>query len=393
MKKIFNLLLIALALPFMAACDEDRDSNPTFHEPTTFELNVPAYATNNIYDLRNADVLELTVSQPDYGTPNFPLSTVYTTEVSLDGVTFQALPTTLTNAKMEVPASEINDAIIALNGDEPITEAIPLYVRVRANLYADPTLGIITSNVVTLPNVLPFDPNEGGEVAALPTTMHIVGDFAASRNDAGEGWAKFYELTPAYGLEGYFYGVVYLQAGAEFKFNPDAGWQGRDRGFGQIAEFDDQAGAGIVAADDTQAGSNIVCQNTGWYTIVVEVKAKGEDIAYTVRFLQPRVYIFGATAGDVWEYNADWMFSVPAEAFGSFESPALAAAGEVRIAVRTTTDWWRTELTLKDGTDVVYRTMDIPANWNDNVGPEYSIAGAPGKVVKINFTTNTGSVE
>ena len=386
MKKLYSLLLIALSLPFLASCDEDRDSNPTFHEPTTFVLNVPEYAQNNVYDLQNCSVLELTTSQPDYGTPNFPVPTSYLVEISLDGENFNALPTTYTSAKLNVPASEVNDGIIALNGDEPLTELTQLYVRLKASTTVDKTMGAITSNVVQL-RVLPFDPSAGAEVATLPTTMHIVGDFAAS-----EGWSKFYALAPAYGLEGYFYGLVYMQAGAQFKFCPDTEW-GRDRGYGQIYEFDDQAGASLVAQEPDKDGSNIVCENAGWYTVVVEVKAKGMELSYTVRFLKPRVYVFGATNGGVWDYSDDWIFSVPVEANGYFESPALVADGEVRVAVRTTVDWWRTELTLKDGAEIVYRTVDIPQNWAENVGPEYSVAGAAGKVVKLNFTTNTGSVE
>ena len=33
MKKIFSYLLLALALPFMAACETDTDSNPILTEP------------------------------------------------------------------------------------------------------------------------------------------------------------------------------------------------------------------------------------------------------------------------------------------------------------------------------------------------------------------------
>ena len=52
MKKIFSYLLLALALPFLAACDSDTDSNPTLQEPETFVLNLPPYATNNLIDLQ-----------------------------------------------------------------------------------------------------------------------------------------------------------------------------------------------------------------------------------------------------------------------------------------------------------------------------------------------------
>ena len=55
MKKIFNILLLAVfTLSVFTACEKDDDSNPVLKEPTTFSLNLPPYAANNIYDLKNA---------------------------------------------------------------------------------------------------------------------------------------------------------------------------------------------------------------------------------------------------------------------------------------------------------------------------------------------------
>ena len=76
MKKISNILLaVTFALPLFTACETDNDSNPILNEPDTFTLNTPAYAANNVYDLKNAQSVELTCSQPDYG---FPAATTYT---------------------------------------------------------------------------------------------------------------------------------------------------------------------------------------------------------------------------------------------------------------------------------------------------------------------------
>ena len=72
--------MVSMAL-FFAACDEDRDSNPTLQDAPTFVLNTPAFAANNVYSLANSDYVVLTTTQPDYG---FPASTVYTVNVSLD---------------------------------------------------------------------------------------------------------------------------------------------------------------------------------------------------------------------------------------------------------------------------------------------------------------------
>lgn len=67
MKKINILTSILVATALLTACEDDRDSNPTIQEPTTFVLNTPANATYNVYDLNQSKNIELTCTQPDYG--------------------------------------------------------------------------------------------------------------------------------------------------------------------------------------------------------------------------------------------------------------------------------------------------------------------------------------
>ena len=54
MKKINILTSILVATALLTACEDDRDSNPTIQEPTTFVLNTPANATYNVYDLNHS---------------------------------------------------------------------------------------------------------------------------------------------------------------------------------------------------------------------------------------------------------------------------------------------------------------------------------------------------
>ena len=54
MKHIFSLLLVALTLPFFAACSEDTGSNPHLQDAASFVLNEPPFAANNVYDLKHA---------------------------------------------------------------------------------------------------------------------------------------------------------------------------------------------------------------------------------------------------------------------------------------------------------------------------------------------------
>ena len=263
MKKIIYslLMLVAVGMTF-SSCSEDRDSNPTFNpnDVKSFTLNMPGYALNNAYDLEHSEYLVLTTSQPDYG---FPVSTVYTVWVSLDNEHFENLATTSTNTYISVPASELNEKILTMAGDKDLSQPIPLYVYLTAHVYGNETLGEAQSNTITLPKVQAYVPVV--EIA-LPQMMYIVGSFPAS-----DGWSKFVPLSQAFSQDGFYYGVVYLPSGSEFKINQDAGWKGNDKGYGQLTVTDD-AGAGLSSADASNDAANIKVANGGWYNIIVKGK-------------------------------------------------------------------------------------------------------------------------
>ena len=380
MKKIFySLLMVGMALCF-TACDEDRDSNPVLQDAPTFVLNTPAYSANNVYSLQNSDYLVLTTTQPDYG---FPASTVYTVHVSLDGENFTPLATTYTTAKMQVPASELNEMILSLAGDADLSAPIPVYLKLTAHLYGNDDLGVSESNVITLPYVQAYVPEV---VIELPSTMHIVGDFAASN-----GWSTFVPLHAAYSQDGWFYGVVYLQAGAEFKVNPDAAWAGNDKGYGQVTAVDN-AGAGFKNAGDSET-SNMKVENGGWYNVVVKTKVANGAVNYTVEINEAKVYVIGAAEGGNWSLMDEWRFTAPADANGEWESPAFAGSGELRLAIDCGTDWWKTEFTIKSDGTLYYRDLDIPQNWAENVGDDYSQQVSVGQKAYLNFTAGTGRVQ
>lgn len=379
MKKIFYLLLVVgMALCF-AACDEDRDSNPTLQEAPTFVLNTPSFAANNVYDLLNSDYVLLTTSQPDYG---FPASTVYTVWVSLDSVNFTPLSTTSTTAKIQAPASEFNQAILDQAGNRDLSSPVPVYVKLTAHIYGNEDLGVSESNVVKLPYVQTYIP-----AATAPTTMYIVGGFPAS-----DSWSKFVPLHDVYSTEGWFYGVVYLPEGAEFKVNPDAGWQGNDKGFGQVTA-EDNANAGFQSADSSNDAANMKVTNGGWYTVIVKVKLVNGAVDYTVSLNEAKVYVIGAAEGGNWSAMDEWRFVAPDDANGDWVSPAFAGSGELRMFIDCGTDWWKTEFTIKSDGTLFYRNVDIPGSWGGDVGPDYSQDVSAGQKAYLNFTTGTGSVK
>ena len=381
MKKLIYILLLAVVAVGFVSCEEDRDSNPIWNEDAakTFVLNMPAVAVNNVLDLEGSDNVVFTTSQPDYG---FPVSTVYTTWVSLDGAEYVALPTTSTSAVISIPAKEINEALLGLLGDGDVSEPMPVKVKLTAALFADPEMGKAESNVIELPKVKVYVPKV--EVT-LPTKMHIVGGFAAS-----EGWSKFVALAPAYSQEGMFYGVVYLAEGDEFKINPDAGWKGNDMGTGQITLDGDIA----ATCENGDKGSNLKMGSaSGWYNVIVKAKIANGAVQYTMSMIEAKVYIIGAAFGGVWEKSDDALFTAPATANGEWVSPAFTGSGELRMFIDCGIDWWKTEFTLDGDNNIFYRTMDIPGNWAENVGAAYSKQVNPDGHVYLNFTAGTGRME
>ena len=381
MKKLIYILLLAVVAVGFVSCEEDRDSNPIWNEDAakTFVLNMPAVAVNNVLDLEGSDNVVFTTSQPDYG---FPVSTVYTTWVSLDGAEYVALPTTSTSAVISIPAKEINEALLGLLGDGDVSEPMPVKVKLTAALFADPEMGKAESNVIELPKVKVYVPKV--EVT-LPTKMHIVGGFAAS-----EGWSKFVALAPAYSQEGMFYGVVYLAEGDEFKINPDAGWKGNDMGTGQITLDGDIA----ATCENGDKGNNLKMGSaSGWYNVIVKAKIANGAVQYTMSMIEAKVYIIGAAFGGVWEKSDDALFTAPATANGEWVSPAFTGSGELRMFIDCGIDWGKTEFTLDGDNNIFYRTMDIPSNWAENVGAAYSKQVNPDGHVYLNFTAGTGRIE
>ena len=189
MKNIIKSLLapaVALAvLPFMASCETDTDSNPTLQHPTSFVLNTPAYAENNVYDLANSESVNLTTTQPDYG---FPVVTTYEVQVSLnqaftevtgaevpETVNYETLMSTYDKANMDVSAEEMNNAIVSLYqqdfGGDPSGKVLDVYVRLAAHV-ANADNSYCYSNVITLPVVVSYRATMPTEVYVAASSIH-----------------------------------------------------------------------------------------------------------------------------------------------------------------------------------------------------------------------------
>ena len=388
MKHIFKTLLLpALVLPLLfASCSEDRDSNPTLNlsqASSQFTLNMPGNAANNTYDLINAENLLLTCNQPNYG--GIPYVTRYFTQVALNegdfaSGTFKELASTFTDASsIAVPAGELNDAIVDLfkeaNPDAAF-QSVPRSVAIRLRAIMDATgKGETFSNVIVLPSVLATYITPP---ATLPTQIFVVG------SSIQEAWQSWKPLTPVFGLSGEFFTMVYFPAGAEFKWGLEQGdWRGYDR----IKTIEDNAGAGISEGD----GGNIKVANAGWYILHFTCDIVDNAQQFTMKVEPGIAGIIGAATGGDWTEGAT-VFDTPADN-SIWVSPAFTGSGELRAYVKVPGfDWWRTEFTLYKG-DVYWRVVDIPSNWAENVGAEYSVSVSAGQKLYVDFDYMKGEVK
>lgn len=395
MKKIFKFMLLpALVLPLLfTSCDDDRDSNPTLdlsHVADGFVLNTPALAENNTYDLKSAKSLKLTCSQPNYG--GIPYVVRYYVQVSIDPkfisdptATHTELATSYKTAEMEVNASEVNDAVVALfqaaNPDTSVPEEMPIYIRLRAvlEITADSNLGETYSNVITLPSVkAAYEAPD----AKFTDNLFLIGSSIQTP------WQSWKAIPQVQGLEGNYYGIIYVPAGGEFKW----GTENNDyRGINRLKEINDVDGAGISAGDE----QNIKVTNAGWYTLHFKGKITEDkkNIEWTLNVYKTQVCLIGACIGQgTWGFADDTALTPPDDPSGEWVSPAFTASEELRVSVKVgSIDWYRTEFTIHNG-DVFWRKYDMPNNWAETMGADYSVKPAVGTKLYVNFDTNKAEV-
>ena len=389
------MLLPALVLPLLfTSCDEDRDSNPTLdlsHLAEGFVLNTPALAENNTYDLNSAKNLVLTCSQPNYG--NAPYAVKYYAQVSIDPAFVNDPTTTHTElatyaenpSNLEFNASEANNAIVSLfqaaNPDTSVPEEMPIYVRLHGVISGtlNQTLGETYSNVITLPSV---KATYEAPDAKFTDNLFLIGSSIQTP------WESWKPIPQVQGLDGQYYGVIYVPAGGEFNWGTEI----NDKlGINQIKEINDEAGAGITAGDD----QNLKVANAGWYTLHFKGKISKDkkNINWTLTVYKTQVCLIGACIGQTaWGFADDTALTAPDDPSGDWVSPAFTAGSELRVAVKVgDTEWWRTEFTIYKG-DVFWRIKNMPDSWEKNVGKEYSVKPTPGEKLYVNFDTNKAEV-
>ena len=389
------MLLPALVLPllFTTSCDEDRDSNPTLdlsHLAEGFVLNTPALAENNTYDPYYAKNLVLTCSQPNYGGVPYPVK--YYAQVSINPafvsdptVTHKELATYAENpSRLDFDAYEVNKAIVSLfraaNPDANLPDEMPVYIRLRAVIGGalNQTLGETYSNVITLPSVKATIPD-----AKFTDNLFLIG---SSIQTPWESWKPIPQVE---GLDGNYYGIIYVPAGGEFKFATEIN---DELGYNQIKEIVDEAGAGISAGDNQK----IKVANAGWYTLHFKgtISKDKKNINWTLTVYKTQVCLIGACIGqETWGFADDTALTPPDDPNGEWVSPAFTASKELRVSVKVgDINWYSTEFTVHKG-DVFWRMKNMPNNWAETMGSDYSVTTTPGKKLYVNFDTNKAEVK
>ena len=388
------MLLPALVLPLLfTSCDDDRDSNPTLdlsHLAEGFVVNTPALAENNTYDLYNAKNLVLTCSQPNYGEVPYPVK--YYAQVSIDPafvsdptVTHKELATYAENpSSLDFDAYEANKAVVSLfraaNPDANLPDEMPIYIRLRAVICGtlDQTLGETYSNVITLPSVKATIPD-----AKFTDNLFLIG------SSIQKPWESWKPIPQVEGLDGNYYGIIYVPAGGEFKFATEIN---DELGYNQIKEIVDEAGAGISAGDNQK----IKVANAGWYTLHFKgtISKDKKNIDWTLTVYKTQVCLIGACIGQSdWGFADDTALTPPDDPNGEWVSPAFTASTELRVSVKVgSINWYSTEFTVHKG-DVFWRMKNMPNNWAETMGSDYSVTTTPGKKLYVNFDTNKAEVK
>ena len=394
MKKIFKFMLLpALVLPLLfTSCDEDRDSNPSLdlsHLAEGFVLNIPALAENNTYDLNSAKNLVLTCSQPNYGGVPYPVK--YYAQVSIDPafvsdptVTHKELATYAENpSSLDFNAYEANKAVVSLfraaNPEANIPEKMSVYIRLRAVIGGtlNQTLGETYSNVITLPSVKATIPD-----AKFTENLFLIGSSIQTP------WESWKPIPQVQGLDGNYYGIIYVPAGGEFKW----GTENNDyRGINRLKEINDEDGAGISEGDN----HNIKVTNAGWYTLHFKGKITEDkkNIDWSLTVYKTQVCLIGTCIGQsTWGFADENALEAPADPTGEWVSPGFTASEELRVAVKVgSIDWYRTEFTVHNG-EVFWRKYNMPNNWAETMGADYSVKPAVGTKLYVNFDTNKAEV-
>jgi hypothetical protein len=292
----------------LTSCADDRDSNPTVQQPSSFTLNTPALAANEC-DLQNTESIEFTYKQPDYG---YTAPVIYYTQVALAdswvdatddaAASYIELDGSSTTCQSSATGKAINRAIMQL-GNYETEDQVPanttLYVRMHAKLAAGYDC---FSNSIAI-NVHPYF---APLVAADPILWYLVGSSIGDGSWGGTIGTQAVPMSPVDGYEfddnglGKLTYTGYFFPDLGFKIIKTPGTWDENEWGGDDSSIDSPHWKG----SDGNAGSDFKVPSEGYYTIVLDTKAMTMTI--TAVDEAPKCYDEVGIAGDFngWDYLA-----------------------------------------------------------------------------------------
>ena len=306
-------MLLSMALMF-TACEDDRDSNPTLVQPTTFTLNNPV---NTLVDLAESVAIPFAWSQPDYG--GWPAAVQYQLEVSPtnewnvstdeaaadeSGETiadYAILPNVYASCTGEMPAVELAKALVSICQweEDNVPEKQTVYVRCKASTSGTTT---IFSNVVSL-DVNPYYI----ELADADIELwYLVGSGIGSADwDNSAGSVGTGGLVPMYPSmdndydsrtgQGEIQYAGYFNAGMQFKLIRVPG------DWGDQLNFTNVANPGSFLSDEDGDNHNIGIVEAGYYRIRLNTATR--ELVIEPLETVPGVYTEISMPGDYQEWN------------------------------------------------------------------------------------------
>ena len=275
-----GLLFAAFAMLF-AACDSDRDDNPTLgpnHTANTFVVNQSPLADQYI-QLTADNTVNLTWSQPNYG-----VNTVvnYKIEVGMGG-TWEQLETSFTSCVANISGEEIAKAICKIDGFKTEDDYVPMGFRqvdMRVTASIQTTASDVVPGTTITSNVVSF--NHMAAYCNIPSkgTLWVIGNCcgwpepsAGNKDKLVEG--NWFIMETEIG-SGIYQGTVTMPEGdLTFRFYGKlTGWDGGDSyGF----QVDDNATEFEFGSDGVFNGS--ILKGKGSYTFL---GFPGGDLELTV---------------------------------------------------------------------------------------------------------------
>lgn len=379
-------MLLSMALVF-TACEDDRDSNPTLVQPTSFTLNNPV---NNMVDLSASTGIPFAWSQPDYGgwpaaveyqlevsvLENPELWTVSTDEAAADetGETianYAILPTVYASCTGQMSATELAKALVQMCqwDEESVPEKETVYVRCSATTAGAQT---IYSNVVSL-EVNPYYI----ELADAPIELwYLVGEGIGSADwDNGAGSVATGGLIPMYPIVGNEYdsrtgqGEIqyagYFQGGKGFKLVRDPGNWDNQWGMNDGAFVKNDGGSGNITVEAD--GYYRIRLNTATNELVIEPIT--DPVGVYQMIAMPGAYQDWNTGENVMNAmstnveNHDWyLMNV------TFEETTLKFAADNAWTVNWGRDTFPFGVGVQDGSDIPVKAGTYNVFFNDILG-------------------------